>query len=108
MTPASIGGAQRAGQGELTTAEITGEVVEVRDPRGKTPLMWAAAYGQTPTVGKLLQAGADVCAAADESETALHLAASNGHHDIVRILLNHVSLTLLNWCLTSLTTAFFC
>lgn len=64
--------------------------MEVRDPRGKTPLMWAAAYGQTPTVNKLLQAGADVGALADESETALHLAASNGHHDVVRLLLNQV------------------
>ena len=64
--------------------------MEVRDHRGKTPLMWAAAYGQTPTVGKLLQAGADVGARADECETALHLAASNGHHDVVRMLLNQV------------------
>ena len=63
----------------------------MRDPRGKTPLMWAAAYGQTPTVNKLLQAGADVGAMADESETALHLAASNGHHDVVRMLLNQVT-----------------
>ena len=41
-------------------------------------------------LGKLLQAGADVGARADECETALHLAASNGHHDVVRMLLNQV------------------
>ena len=49
--------------------------------------MWAAAYGQTPTVGKLLQAGADVGARADECETALHLAADRDSVAVCRLLL---------------------
>ena len=82
---------QRAGQGELTAADLHPAVVSERDARGRTPLLWAAAYGQTPTVNKLIQHGADVHAAADENETALHLAAASGHHDVVRILLNQVA-----------------
>jgi hypothetical protein len=46
---------QRAGQGELKLAEVTAELAAERDNRGMTPLMWAAAYGQTPTVSRLLQ-----------------------------------------------------
>ena len=51
---------QRAGQGELRSAELDQEVsdIDVRDKMGKTPLMWSAAYGQTPTVGLLIQKGA--------------------------------------------------
>ena len=51
---------QRAGQGELRSAELDQEVsnIDVRDRMGKTPLMWSAAYGQTPTVALLIQKGA--------------------------------------------------
>ena len=48
--------------------------------------MWAAAYGQAPTVSLLLRHGADVNAHGQEDETALHLAAARGHHDVARIL----------------------
>jgi len=82
---------QRAGQGELRATELEekGMIIDERDHNGKTPLMWSAAYGQTPTVTLLLRKGADVNAVACESETALHLAASNGHHDCVRMLLTY-------------------
>ena len=33
--------------------------------------------------------GANVRANGYENETAVHLAASNGHHDAIRILINH-------------------
>ena len=50
---------QRAGQGELRSAELDQQgYMDVRDKLGKTPLMWSAAYGQTPTVTLLLQKGA--------------------------------------------------
>ena len=60
--------------------------IDERDPAGRTPLMWAAAYGQAPTVSLLLRHGADVNAHGQEDETALHLAAARGHHDVARIL----------------------
>ena len=40
----------RAGMGELKAKEMNAELVTERDARRRTPLMWAAAYGQTPTV----------------------------------------------------------
>jgi ankyrin repeat protein len=49
--------------------------------------MWAAAYGQAPTVSLLLRHGAEINAHGQEQETALHLAAARGHHDVARILI---------------------
>ncbi len=78
---------QRAGMGELKAAELHPGMLGERDPRGRTPLMWSAFYGQTPTVSLLLSHGADPEARGDEDETALHLAATGGHHDTVKTLL---------------------
>lgn len=80
---------QRAGQGELRLEDLVENDVNERDHLGRTPLMWSAYYGQSPTVSLLIRNGADVHARACEGETALHLAASNGHHDAIRILLSH-------------------
>ena len=80
---------QRAGQGELKAGELNAEMIDERDLRKRTPLMWSAFYGQTPTVNLLLKHGASVKAKGDECETALHLSVTNGHHDVTRILLNH-------------------
>lgn len=82
---------QKSGQGELREAELrcpeaTPDIDE-RDSSQRTPLMWAAAYGQAPTVSLLLRHGADINANGLESETALHLAATKGHHDVARILI---------------------
>jgi ankyrin repeat protein len=62
--------------------------IDERDHAGRTPLMWAAAFGQAPTVSLLLRHGADVNAHGQEDETALHLAAARGHHDVARILVS--------------------
>ncbi|TRY62619.1 hypothetical protein TCAL_00416 [Tigriopus californicus] len=80
---------QRAGQGELRAKELNPNMIDDRDHRRRTPLMWSSYYGQTPTVNLLLRHGADVHCRGDEDETALHLACSAGHNDVVRILLNH-------------------
>ena len=61
--------------------------VNLADERGLTPLMWASAYGQVPTVALLLRAGALHTAKGPDGERALHLAAAGGHTDIIRILL---------------------
>ena len=91
MEPAVTSLHQRAGQGELRAAELPhlGSDIDERDHRLRTPLMWSAFYGQTPTVSLLLANGAEVNAEGDECETALHLAATSGHHDVVKVLLTN-------------------
>ena len=79
---------QRAGQGELRPDDLVENDVNERDSQGRTPLMWSAYYGQSPTISLLMRHGADIRACGYEGETALHLAASNGHHDAIRILIN--------------------
>merc|ERR1719412_3567017 len=63
---------QRAGQGELRATELEEDISKVNEPdmKGKTPLMWSSAYGQTPTVSLLLRHGADIHARGQEDETA--------------------------------------
>ena len=51
-------------------------------------LIVAARDGETDTVRKLLETGANVHAKDDRGETALRWAALNGHSEIVRVLLN--------------------
>lgn len=80
---------QRAGQGELRPEDLIENDVNEQDNGGRTPLMWSAYYGQSPTISLLIRHGANIRARASEGETAIHLAASNGHHDAIRILINH-------------------
>ena len=57
---------------------------------GLTPLMTAARTGDTQVVGALLSSGADVNAATIETDsTALMWAVSEGHANVVRVLLAH-------------------
>jgi len=80
---------QKAGQGELRPDDLVENDVNEKDASGRTPLMWSAYYGQSPTITLLMRHGAYVRANGYENETAVHLAASNGHHDAIRILINH-------------------
>jgi len=80
---------QRAGQGELRPDDLIENDVNEKDGNGRTPIMWSAYYGQSPTITLLMRHGANVRANGYENETAVHLAASNGHHDAIRILINH-------------------
>ena len=60
---------------------------------GLTPLMTAARTGDAQVVGALLSSGADVNAATIETDsTALMWAVSEGHADVVRVLLAHDAL----------------
>ena len=55
---------------------------------GKTPLHWAAAYGNAKAVEALLEFGADVDIADNHGgSTALHCAVNNFRKNIVRVLL---------------------
>ena len=106
---------QRAGQGDLDRNDIrewlaqTGDDMDQADNNGLTMLMWAAAYGQVPTVQLLLNHGVNVNVTGKEngeistmssqqltlhfySETALHLAASCGCHELVTLLVRSGSL----------------
>lgn len=51
---------------------------------GSTPLLVAAAAGQSEAVTELLDAGAKVDAANDKGQTALHYAASKGNVSVSR------------------------
>eukprot|EP00090_Calanus_glacialis_P034342 TRINITY_DN5759_c0_g1_i1.p1 TRINITY_DN5759_c0_g1~~TRINITY_DN5759_c0_g1_i1.p1 ORF type:complete len:216 (-),score=79.01 TRINITY_DN5759_c0_g1_i1:130-747(-) len=86
---------QRAGQGDLDRNDLagwlmeTGDDIDRPDVGGMTMMMWAAAYGQTPTVQMLINHGASVHTAGKEMETPLHLAASCGCHELIMMLLRH-------------------
>ena len=67
---------------------MTGTVVGVVS---NTALVFAAYYGQESTVQLLIKAGADVSHQNVRGNSALHDAASRGHREIVRILLDHES-----------------
>lgn len=89
---------QRAGQGDLDKNDLsswmreTGDDIDRPDVHGLSMMMWAAAYGQVPTVQLLLNHGANVNVAGKENETSLHLAASCGCHELVSLLIRAGSL----------------
>lgn len=92
-----VGFHTKAGQGEITAQDIKNEPhIDIKDNHGLTALHWSSAYGQLMSVQLLLEAGARVDFEGPDGETPLLLAASGGHHDVVRLLLgeganpNHV------------------
>ncbi|RMB89788.1 hypothetical protein DUI87_33803 [Hirundo rustica rustica] len=93
---------QLAAQGELVQLKEhlrKGEnLVNKRDERGFTPLIWAAAFGEIETVRHLLEWGADPHALAKERESALALASMGGYTDIVTLLLRRdVDINTYDW-----------
>ncbi len=60
--------------------------LEVRDTRGRTPLMWAAEWGGSQNVEALLKAGASLTAKDHDGDTALSLSASSWQES-ARVLL---------------------
>jgi ankyrin repeat protein len=57
--------------------------------RGYTPLRLACQYGCSGAVGLLITYGADLNSMDDEGESAIDLAVSRGHDDIVKLLTEH-------------------
>ncbi|KAI1891732.1 hypothetical protein AGOR_G00146790 [Albula goreensis] len=93
---------QLAAQGEVTqlAAHLSKDssLVNSRDERDFTPLMWAAAFGEIAAVEFLLEKGADAKALARERESALSLASSGGYADIVSIILKQgVDINTYDW-----------
>ncbi|KAK7076586.1 Ankyrin repeat A protein 2 [Halocaridina rubra] len=78
----------RAAMGELSADDLADVEVDEVDANGFTPLMWAASYGQLPTVKLLMQHRANISYEGEDGETALLLASSNGHHEIVKLLIS--------------------
>lgn len=64
-----------------------GVKIDIKDERGWTPLMWAAANGHTDVVRLLLEAGAYVKVKAKNGWTPLMWAAQGRHVEVVRLLL---------------------
>ncbi|KAK8750314.1 hypothetical protein OTU49_014774 [Cherax quadricarinatus] len=78
----------RAAMGELSADDLRDIDVDELDSNGFSPIMWAAYYGQLPTVKLLIQNRAKVNLEGEDGETALLLAASNGHHEIIKLLIS--------------------
>ena len=47
-------------KGELRPDDLVENDVNERDSHGRTPIMWSASYGQSPTISLLIRHGADV------------------------------------------------
>ena len=79
------------GQEEVVRLLIErGAEVNTVNPAGRTPLMFAATFDDPGTVKVLLSHGAWVNVRdSDEQFTALMFAASEGHLDVVQLLLEH-------------------
>ena len=71
----------------MTTRAQMSESAEHEE--GHTALMLAALEGQTETVKRLLEGGADINVRDDEGRTALMFAVTNLHTDSVKALLEH-------------------
>ena len=69
-----------------------GVEVNVECPGGRTPLFWAVTQGHVDVVCKLLDAGGDLTLLPFSSprRTALHWAASIGHYNMARFLIENV------------------
>jgi len=63
---------------------------------GQTPVMIAAGVGHVDVLSLLLRWKGDVNAISDQGATALFYAVGNGHANVVRVLLEHASMSLLN------------
>ncbi|CAG2123517.1 unnamed protein product, partial [Medioppia subpectinata] len=79
---------QLSAMGELFDQNLDDSVViDELDDKGFTPLLWASAYGQLPTVKLLVSKGANTSIRGNEGETALLLAAANGHVHVLKELI---------------------
>jgi ankyrin repeat protein len=85
--------ARQADAAGVLRALDQGANASITDSRGFTPLMWAAAFGNTKILDALLESGADVNPARYDGMTALALGAAHGYREIVSALLRRYPLT---------------
>jgi len=65
-----------------------GSDIAAADRHGSTLLMWAAGYGRTEVVKRLLELGADRRALNDKGKTAADIARDGGHSAVEALLLS--------------------
>jgi len=67
--------------------------IDVRDPIGQTPLMWAVKFGRFDLVETLLSAGADVEILSNTGRNAFHYSVNRNDEDskMTRLLCDHVT-----------------
>ena len=63
-----------------------GASLEAKSTNGFTPLLWAARFGRTEVVARLLLLGSDTNATGHDGETALMTAAAAGHLETIEML----------------------
>ncbi|XP_028985878.1 NF-kappa-B inhibitor delta isoform X2 [Betta splendens] len=63
--------------------------LDVKEHKGKTPLLVAVAARQAEIAEDLLSLGADVNACDDKGQTALHLASHYGFPDVLQVILSY-------------------
>lgn len=81
---------ERSGQGEITIEQAQNEpCIDITDENNYTPLHWACFYGQLGSAQILLNYGAEVNQLAPDMISPLLLAASGGHHEVVRLLIQN-------------------
>lgn len=67
--------------------ETDSTLIDAVSADGKTPLHFAAAYGQNSVVSYLLEKGADIGAEDDLGESPIDFAVQNGHKDTAKIII---------------------
>lgn len=81
---------ERAGQGEITEHQIRQlPNIDALDDNELSALHWASYYGQLSTARLLIKYGANVSRLGPDFVSPLLLAAAQGHHEIVRLVLQH-------------------
>ena len=70
---------------------LDGEILELEDDDGKTPLLWAAQYGHEAVVRLLIERdGVDINAKDRDGRTPLSWAVRKGYRAVVRLLIERV------------------
>ncbi|GFV08331.1 hypothetical protein TNCV_327651 [Trichonephila clavipes] len=65
-------------------------VIHTRDRNGYSILHWIAYHGNQIALRQILEAGVDITHVSNKGNTALHLAVSRGHTEVVEIMLQRV------------------
>ncbi|KAM3716378.1 Ankyrin repeat, PH and SEC7 domain containing protein secG [Dirofilaria immitis] len=73
-----------------------GAKVNARDIDGRTPILWAASYGNLEIVIILSKTGGDIYAVDRDQLGAIHCAASHGHAHIIEYLINTLDPSIIN------------
>lgn len=90
QTEISLSFHERCGQGEITEKQaLQHQSIDEIDKNNLTPLHWACFYGQLSSVKILIKCGANLSKLAPDHVSPLLMASSGGHHEIVRLLLQH-------------------